>query len=202
MIRAVIFDFGGVLVRTIHNNGREKWEQALHLSPGDLSREVFDSQTSIRATLGEAPEQAIWDAIARNHHLTPGQSLELRKDFWSGDRLDSDLVDYLAGLRGHVKTAILSNAWSDARLSFTNSYHLDQAVDLIVISAEEHLAKPDPKIYQLILDRLHVFPEETVFVDDFVENIKAAGQLGMHAILFTNTRDVIARINTLLSTKE
>jgi putative hydrolase of the HAD superfamily len=201
MIRAVIFDFGGVLVRTENFAGREKWEKILGLKKSELSREVFDSDAAVQASIGRVPEQAIWDRIGRVYQLTPDQLNELQSDFWSGDRLDEELVNFLRTLRAgqaHYKTAILSNAWSGARLSFHEKYALETAVDLIVISAEEGIAKPDARIYTLIAERLGILPEEAVFVDDFPQNVKAAERLGFHAILYRTTRQTLDEITLLL----
>jgi epoxide hydrolase-like predicted phosphatase len=201
MIRAVIFDFGGVLVRTENFAGRLKWEQSLGLPKGELSRQVFESDSAVQATIGKVPEQAVWDRIGQVYNLTPAQLAELQTDFWIGDRLDQELVNFLRMLRAgraHYKTAILSNAWSGARLSFHEKYALETAVDLIVISAEEGIAKPDARIYTLAASRLGVLPDEVVFVDDFPENIQAAQTVGFHAILYRTTRQTIDEILLLL----
>ena len=155
-IKAVVTDFGGVLVRTEDPRGRQKWEEILGLRPGDLAHEVFESGAAVRATTGEVPESAVWQSVGSAYKLDESQLRQLQVDFWSGDQLDSLLVDFLHSLRPRYKTAILSNAWSGARRAFTQSYHLDEAVDQIIISAEEKLAKPDQRFYQLAADRLGV----------------------------------------------
>ena len=50
------------------------------------------------------------------------------------------------------------------------------------------MVKPDPRIYQLILERLEVQPAEALFVDDYPRNIDAALALGMAAVRFTSTK--------------
>ncbi len=199
-IQAVIFDFGGVLIRTESQAGRQKWEAKLGLEPGGLSRAVFESETALLASLGKIPEEKIWETLAVKYNLKPDQLDELRADFWSGDRLDTALIETIRGLRSKkYKTAILSNAWSGARLLFTTQFQLDKVFDLIVISAEEGLAKPDPDLYRRVVDRLGVLPEEAIFVDDFIENVVAARDAGIHAIHFINTPQTISEINALIS---
>jgi len=197
-IRAVIFDFGGVLVRTEDQSGRHKWEERLGLSKGELARLVFDSETSTLASIGKVNEADIWSQLALHLKLSPEEIKELREDFWSGDRLDQELVQYISTLRPTYKTAILSNAWSGARIVFTEKYFLKEVVDLILISAEESIAKPDARIYQLAAERLGVGLDEAVFVDDFPENILAARTIGMHAIHFKSTRQMIDELDRLL----
>ncbi len=197
-IRAVIFDFGGVLVRTGDPSGREKWEKQLGLSRGALAQEVFDSEVSTQAQLGLLPQDAIWQHFAEHFQLNPQDLSQLQEDFWSGDRLDLDLVDFLRSLRPRIKTSILSNAWDGARQRFREEYKLEDAVDLIVISAEEKMAKPDPQIYALIARRMEILPQEAVFLDDFAVNIQAACEAGFHAVLFQNTRQAIQDIQAVI----
>ncbi|GCE51166.1 2-haloacid dehalogenase/putative hydrolase of the HAD superfamily [Thermosporothrix hazakensis] len=88
--------------------------------------------------------------------------------------LHHELATFLHSLRPRYKVALLSNAWSEARSDFNRLFHLDRFVDLQIFSAEEGLAKPDERIYRLALTRLGVAPEETLFLDDRLENILAA----------------------------
>jgi putative hydrolase of the HAD superfamily len=189
-IKAVLFDFGGVLMRTEDPAGRRKWEERLGLAEHELARRVFESEVSLRASRGELPASAVWEHVAQTLKLDAAQAAECRRDFWAGDRLDAELVALIKALRPRYKTAILSNAWSDARDNFTRLFGLDQAVDLIIISAEEGLAKPDPRLYERAAERLGVRPDEAVFVDDFAENVEAARAVGMHAVHYTPGLDV------------
>ena len=56
----------------------------------------------------------------------------------------------------------------------------------ILVSGEEHLKKPDPKIYQLLLTRFNLPVEECLFIDDNLRNIKAAAKLGISGIHYTD----------------
>jgi putative hydrolase of the HAD superfamily len=58
--------------------------------------------------------------------------------------------------------------------------------------------KPEAQIYQITLDRLGVSPQDAVFVDDFVENVEAARQLGLHTVHFKQHAQVVAEINKIL----
>lgn len=197
-IRAVIFDLGGVLVRTIDPSGRKKWEARLGLGEGELARLVFDSPVAARATLGQAPQRAIWDHVAATLQLDAGQLAQLEQDFWSGDRLDTELVEFLRSLRPRYKTAILSNAWTDTRQALADLFGLDTVVDAIIISAEEGIAKPDPRIYQLATQRLGVQLNEAIFVDDMLRNVQAAQAAGMYGVQFQSTTQTIAAVKRYL----
>jgi HAD superfamily hydrolase (TIGR01509 family) len=70
----------------------------------------------------------------------------------------------------------------------------------MVFDEEEGVAKPDARIYLRTLLRLGVQPEEAVFVDDKMENVEAARQLGMHSIHFQHTEQALAEIQEVLRT--
>jgi epoxide hydrolase-like predicted phosphatase len=198
-IRAVIFDFGGVLVRTMDLSGRRKWETRFGLADWELARAVFDSEASRLAQLGQGPPEAIWQHVAELYQLDARQLDDLQRDFWLGDQLDQALVRFLCGLRPRYKTAILSNAWSNAREVFVQKYGLGDAVDLMVISAEEGVMKPVPQIYQITLERLAVRPEEAVFVDDMERNVEGARAVGMWAVQFKDTEQTLTELREYLS---
>ena len=61
------------------------------------------------------------------------------------------------------------------------------------------VAKPDPKIYKIVLEKLALNPDETVFIDDFIENIEAARKLGMHGIHFQSKEQAIEELQALLN---
>src|SRR5262249_51856071 len=103
----------------------------------------------------------------------------------------------LKSLKPDYKTAILSNFWPSGRKTIGGRYGLNQAVDTIIISAEEGLAKPDPRLYQRAAERLRVQPGEAVLVDDFLENVegaRAAGWQGIHYHAGMDLRDALARL--------
>jgi epoxide hydrolase-like predicted phosphatase len=153
----------------------------------------------VKATVGELPKRAIWESLAAKFQLDEPEMGQLQADFWSGDRLDMHLVDFLSSLRPRYKIAILSNAWTDARDEFNRQYHLDCLADLIVISSEERLAKPDPRIFHLLASRLGVDFGEIIFIDDFPENIQAAEKLGIRAVAFQSTPQAIDEVKKILS---
>lgn len=201
-LKAIIWDLGGVLVRTEDRSRRLQWEKRLDLAPGELDRLVFQGEQGRAAAFGKAQAQDIWRALADQFGLSPKDRKTIEDDFWAGDRVDYDLIELTRSLRPRQKTGLLSNAWPDLRHALQNVWHIDDAFDEIVISAEVGLAKPDPAIYHLMLQRLALEPAQAIFIDDFIENIEAADQLGMETIHFTSvaeTKDKLARLFDLSS---
>jgi len=200
-IKAILIDFGGVLVRTKDQGSRRYWETHLNLAQGELSRLVFESDVAKQATIGLVPEKAIWEYVAKVQKLDYLQIKELELDFWKNDELDYKLRDYLISLRPTYKTGILSNAWLNARQLFSEKYHLDIVVDEMIISAEIGLAKPHSQIYKFAANKLGVKPEETIFIDDMPENVAGADRIGMVGIQFQNTFRLIETIDQITNRK-
>ena len=195
MIKAVIFDFGGVLVRTPSRESRRKWEEKLGLDEWESEVIVFGSEMGVKAQFGEITDQELWDWVGSHLSLTPNQLEEFQSDFWAGDILDQNLIDYIRSLRPDYQTAIISNATDALRNILETVYPIADAFDLIVCSAEEKTMKPGHEIYERTLNRLKRLPDETIFVDDSEPNIEAARKIGMNGIHFKPTTNLPAELN-------
>lgn len=180
MIKAIIFDYYGVLTTDRyfvwlqrHPQIHERHARAIeHLSQdqdlGISDAEFFDRLGKIA---GEEP-----DAI-RNEFRIHGLEHE-------------GLVDYIRHLRRrHFQTAILSNA--DVGLyDEVKRHNLTHLFDLILCSEEAGVTKPDPRIFQMALDRLGLEPHEAFFVDDRDYNVRGAEAAGLTGILYTGLADL------------
>lgn len=162
----------------------------------DLVRLVFESETSRKASVGAISEDAHWETVAR-HLKHPTETAAIRAEFFAGDVLDLTLVDFIRSLRTHVKTGVISNAWSGLR-AYIVQQKFEDAFDHLIISAEVGVAKPKAEIYLLALEQLKVSPNEAVFVDDFLENVEGARAVGMSAIHFKEPEQAIAQVKKLL----
>lgn len=194
MIQAVIFDVGGVLIRTTDYSSRREWEKELGLKEWEAEEIVFGSEMGTLAQCGGISDAELWTWVGERLDLAPARLRAFRQGFWAGDVLDTTLIDFIRRLRPRYQKAIISNATDNLRIALSEKYPIADAFDLIVCSAEEKVMKPDPSIYQLTLNRLGRRPEEAVFIDDSARNIMAARELGMHAIHFNATMDVPAEL--------
>jgi epoxide hydrolase-like predicted phosphatase len=199
VIRAVIFDLGGVLLRTENRTPRNQLADRLGLTCDELSAVIFDSLSAHQAVKGEITADEHWKAVQKALGIPNDEFTKVPLDFWGGDSLDEKLVNYLRDLQPQYKTALLSNAWDDLRQIIEEEWQIDDAFDEMIISAEVGLAKPDPRIYQKAIAALDVTTSEAVFVDDFVENVEGARALGMQAIQFKDTDQTLSDLNDLLN---
>lgn len=197
MIQAVIFDIGGVLVRTASQRSRREWETRLGLAERAAERLVFNSEMGTQAQSGAISDEALWSWVGQQLQLDAATLADFRRDFWAGDELDTALVDFIRRLRPRYQTAVISNATDALHQALAHKFQIADAFDLIVGSATEKVMKPDPEIYRRTLTRLGRAPQETVFIDDFAHNVAAARALGMFAIHFRPDTDVPAALAEL-----
>jgi putative hydrolase of the HAD superfamily len=197
-IRAAFFDMGGVILRTEHQAPRERLAERLNTTYEDLSKIVFESESSRKASIGTISANEHWDAVARRLGRPTTEAEAIRTEFFAGDLLDRDLLAFIRSLRPKHKTGIISNAWLDMR-SFLVGNKLDDAFDALVLSAEVGIMKPDPRIFQMALDKFELAPDEAIFVDDMPANVDAAYQLGMQGILFQSPEHTLKRLKELLT---
>ena len=170
-IRAVIFDIGGVLIQEMDLNLGGEWDAQLGLQPGELTQRFIDSGVPQLALIGEISRQEAWQRIAAYLHFSGEQLHEYESKLWAQCFLYTDMAQFIKDLRPRYKTATLSNDWLGAREENNRRFGLADAiqVDLMVYSAEEKLAKPDSRIYQLTCDRLACFlkkPSSLIITQD------------------------------------
>ena len=93
---------------------------------------------------------------------------------------------------------VLSNWSSETFVDIPKEFKFMNNFDGLLISGEDKLVKPDPKIYLLAIDRFNLDPQNTVFVDDKLININAAIKLGFKTIHLTNPNIIEEEINKFL----
>ena len=184
VIRALIFDYGGVLMRTMDPRPRRELEQASGLPPGGASRLVFGSPLWDEAQLGHVTSAEFWASVGQQLGLDGGGLAEFQRAFWAGDRLDQELMALVRHLRAQgYRTALLSNNPAEWR-QHEEELGIADAFDVIVVSGCEGVMKPGLEIFDRTLERLGVPAQEAVFVDDSRENVDAARQAGLEGARF------------------
>lgn len=194
MIKAVIFDVGGVLVRTVDPAPRQILEERLGLAPGQAEYIVFNSEMGQAAQLGEITSADLWHWVQTHLGLDEAGLRRFQRAFFAGDRLDTGLMALIRGLRPRYQTAIISNYKDDLNRFLSEEHAIADDFDLIVGSAYEQVMKPDPAIFERTLQRLGRRPEEAIFIDDFAHNVDGARSVGMSAIHFTAQIDLRAEL--------
>ncbi len=197
-IRTVIFDFGGVLVQMVDDQPRLELANELGVSLAKLDDLVFSSESARKASRGEIKVSEHWEAVRVVLGIHPEDMAGFLERYWSSDDINWALLDFIRRLHPRYKVGLLSNAWDDLRQILHQKWNIDGLFDELIISAEVKMVKPEPRIFHLAVERMGVQPSETLFVDDYQENIVAARDQGLNAILYRDATQAIVEIKGFL----
>ena len=190
MTKNIIFDFGNVLVR---------FEPELTYTDyfGDEAkawwflRHVADNDWRLRIDMGVPTAECIADLQAQYPDYR--EAIEL-----FDTRYFDMLTGEVPGMRALLGELVEKNYeiygltnWSmetfpEARRRFS----ILQMIDRYVVSAQERLVKPDPRLFQVLLDRFCLRAADCIFVDDNPDNVAAACRLGIEGIVFSGAADL------------
>jgi epoxide hydrolase-like predicted phosphatase len=200
VIRAVVFDIGGVLEITPDVDVHQLWETRLGLSAREMSERMGDVWTA--GGVGTITLDDVHQAMKDRLGLDDRQVGEYMADLWREylGAANTELIEYVRRLRPRYRTGIVSNSFVGAREIEQAAYGFEDLVDEIVYSHEVGISKPDPRIYALVCQRLNVVPGEMVFVDDVGLCVAGAREAGLHAVHYQDNSHAIAEIETLLAT--
>ena len=135
-IRAIIFDLGGVLLRTADFTPRERLAKRLGMDRHALEELIFGGESGDRAQKGEISVQQHWENLAVQLGYSIQEVKSLVDEFFANDVLDLELVDYVRELHQLYKTALLSNAWDDLRQVITKRWHIEDAFDEMITDSQ------------------------------------------------------------------
>lgn len=188
-MKNIIFDFGNVLVQ---------WHPELIYKEhfGDEAkawwflRHVADNEWRGRIDAGESSDACIRELKASYPEYA--EAVELYRSHWK-----EMLTGEVPGMRELLTEVLkkyevfgLTNWSMETFPEARERFGILQMIDRYVVSAEEHLIKPDPRLFQILLDRYQLKAEDCIFVDDNPDNVAAACRMGMHGIHFIGADDL------------
>ena len=186
MIKNIIFDFGNVLVQ---------WhpEQVYGEYFGDEAkawwflRHVVDMDWRQRIDAGESQDACIRELQERQPEYR--EAIELYRSKWR-EMLTGEVPgmrQLLSEVQQKYEVYGLTNWSMETFPEARNHFSILQMIDRYVVSGAEHLVKPDPRLFQVLLDRYSLRAEDCTFVDDNPVNVNAARSMGMRGIVFTSS---------------
>ncbi len=202
-IEAVIFDLGGVVLGSpLHAIADYERDNGIPL--GTINRVVVDTAPGggwSRLERGEISMEEFFDAFehdcAEAGHSISARTMMERIAETSMPR--PAMLTAIGRIRERgLRTAALTNNWKPESESKSATLGLAPLFDVFVESSVEGLRKPDPRIYELVCDRLGVPPSAAVFLDDIGSNLKTARQLGMTTIKVEAPEPALAQLSDLL----
>lgn len=184
MINAVIFDIGRVLTGY-------SWEKYLRsLLPEEKAYRAVENAVFLNPAWAEhdkglmTEEEEILDFVS----AAPEYEAEIRKVYENlGECIQkySYAVPWVQHLKNQgLRVFALSNWPKHIYEQREDKLDFLELMDGYILSYREKMTKPDPAVFQLLLDRYQICPEEAVFIDDTLVNIHAAEKLGIHGIHF------------------
>nr|WP_269822170.1 HAD family phosphatase [Aggregatibacter actinomycetemcomitans] len=160
--------------------------------------EVCNSEWNARQDAGRSWSEGVAEAVKQH----PQYEAEIRAyhERWT-ETLNGAIDDTVALLeplkRSGVRLLALTN-WSNETFHFAEErFPFLTEFEGILVSGYERLAKPDPRIFNLLIERYHLNPQHTVFIDDNLRNVEGARNFGLHTLQFTHAQKLKQDLITL-----
>lgn len=186
MVKAIIFDCFGVLTA-------ESWLPFKNKYFSD-DEELFDKASELirQANTGTISYDYFVTQIAKMAEVTEQKVRFIMEN----KQPDQALFEYIASLKLKYKIGLLSNASSN-RLPHIFSADQLKLFDAISLSFQTGLIKPNPEVYQEILDKLGVRATEAIMVDDQAKHCRGAREVGLKAILYEDLPQLKKDVDSL-----
>ncbi|HME87550.1 MAG TPA: HAD family phosphatase [Candidatus Nanoarchaeia archaeon] len=186
MIKAIIFDFGGVISS---EPSLSKFCESF-AKENELNKDQFKYiflEHWVHARIGNIKTNQFWEGISAQLSISP---TKLRRAFFDYFSVKEEALEFVLKLKKKYKTAILTNSIEDWFEEIKTKYLLKRYFDAIVTSYEEKMAKPDVLLFRHTAQKLGVNPDDCLYVDDMKDNLLAAQKVGMHTIQFKDLRNL------------
>lgn len=197
MIKAVLFDFGGVLTQSGQSGFVTKTVADLY---GVNPLELNISRAHAELRRGRGDEDAVFDVLNKKYgkHVTKEMFVKKANEAYVPS---PEVYKLAASLRAHgVRTAIFSNifAMNVAELRAQGSY---EGFDPVILSCEIGYAKPDQEMYDIAVRQLAVDPQEILLIDDQEKCLGPAKAMGMMIVWAKTPSQIVADTQKLIRTE-
>jgi putative hydrolase of the HAD superfamily len=174
MYKAIIFDFFNV----IHRDPFQHW-----LGQNGLKRDGDMHRSSERLDSGAISNEEFYRQLTK----ISGQKVEsVRVIYDDISHINKEVVLLIERLKRHYKTALLSNSSVEYLSRIIAKHELESLFDVITVSADVGLIKPDPRIFEHTLDELGIAAKEAIFIDDNPRNVEAGASVGIKSLVYTD----------------
>ncbi len=200
MIKAVLFDLGGVLT-TGPFEGFARYERDRGLPEGLIRRMNStnpDANAWAKFERGEVDFDGfcmLFEAEGRalGHEVDPRAVMAAM-----GGESRPEMFEAVRFCKSRYKTAALTNNFVSGESERRVDTLFGELFDVIIESSKVGVRKPDPRFYQMACEALGVAPTEAVFLDDLGVNLKPARQMGMRTIKVVTGHQAIAELYAVL----
>lgn len=186
MVKAIIFDCFGVLTA-------DTWHEFRLGLPSDQQEKASDLNRQYGAGMISKPE--FLNSVSE---LTGKSKDEISHLIDNEQSKNRALLDYIRTLKPKYKIGLLSNVASSWIQDEFLTAEEQTLFDAYVLSFEEGITKPDPRIYHIAAERLGVLPAECIYIDDIDRNAAAAEDEGMKVLVYKDFSRFKQEISALL----
>jgi epoxide hydrolase-like predicted phosphatase len=207
-LRAVVSDFGGVLTTPLLG-AFAAFQDDVGISPESLGKAMREGLAKgeelplFRLERGEISEDEFLDRLSDGLEAILGHRPHLhhfRHVFFEALDPNEAMIELMRELKGGgLKMAMLTNNVREWEPLWRSMLPVDEIFEEIVDSAFVGCRKPEPRIYELTLERIGMPAGACLFVDDLEVNCEAAEALGMRAVHFRDNEQAIAEIRAAVS---
>ena len=187
MIKAVIFDWGGVCCQEGELFSLKPLQKALKMNPDEITAQTGELYFDYYR--GKYTSDEFWKAFLIHFNLQETEEInpaELSKAYLNSYVLWQDVLDMALSLQERYQVGVLSNLTPGMRDYIREKNNTAKYFQYEVYSCDEDVQclKPDKKPYEVMLKKLNQHPENCLFIDNSEKNIQGAKTLGFKTLLF------------------
>jgi len=194
MIKAIIFDMGGVILISKIESGYKKLSELLNISYEDF-KEIYNLHHEDMQK-GKLKVKDFIDIIKNKFNINKDIIKLWKKTYLEIMKVNQVLLDLINNLRKNYKILLLSNA-PDLHYEINKERKILSYFDDVIISCQVGLIKPEKEIFNLTLEKLKLNPEECIFIDDREEHIVPAKEMRFRTILYRDNQQLINELKEL-----
>lgn len=177
-IKGLAFDFWGVIAKK--QFPLDEYLRKINVSPEKYNAKIY--KLVIKADLGQITSQEFVKGCSEIIGID--LPYEKCRAIYREDLMNKSLVRLVRAIKGKYKIAILTNNIKDHVDTLIHKSPLDDLFDHVVTSYDVGYRKPAPEIYEALIEKMKLKPEEILFLDDDQRNLPEAQKQGIKSLLY------------------
>ena len=178
-MKAIVLDMYGVIVKQTGDDFVPYVQQTF---PNLRAEEIYTPW--FKADLGELASLEVWQSLGFQ-----GDIEKIEKNYLDTIEINDGFLDFVTTVGKLYKMAIISNDSSRWSKYLREKFDINKYFDVISISGDLRIQKPDERIFQLTMKKLDCIAADCLYIDDREGNLDAASKIGMNVVLF-NSRNI------------
>ena len=186
MIKNIILDVGGVFF----DDSKENIRKLLNTENDNFYKQAYGAGFN-KCLVGESTIPEVINNLKSEENFKELEYILNPNNLINSYPIIKENFEYIKRLkeRGY-NLYLLTNITEASHNYINNQINIDSIFDGGIYSYQEHIVKPNPDIYNLILNRFNLSKDETIFFDDREKNVLAANEVGLKAVVFKSIEDI------------